>query len=408
MSRPIRAGYYLAGVSEGLTLGGTATYAARILENMLALADDVELHLLIAPGQRAYAEGLALRFPDRRLSWSVVRENRAAANLVRPLEAAAAMGGSKLARGGARLLNHLEWQTAGRRLDLIHCPIQSIRALAWRTPTLITMHDVQELRYPEFFSPFHRLYRAGVHWWAMELATRVVVSFEHVKADLVRYFRLPPEKIVVCPVPVSAAWLPPAPPAADVCARHGLAPGFLLYPAQTWPHKNHAGLLRALAHLRDTAGLTPTLVCTGKANEYFPGVEAEVQALGLGGQVRFLGVVEAADLAGLYRACRCVVVPTLYEAGSFPVLEALLLGAPVICARVTSLPATIGDPAFTFDPHDPAAIAEAVRLMLADEAHYRRNLANGAARRAALAETPRQSAEAFVALYRAVGGGGRQ
>jgi glycosyltransferase involved in cell wall biosynthesis len=397
--RQLHIGYYLAGVREGLTLGGTATYAARILENMLAHAPQARFHLLIAPEQRPYAAQVAARFPGSGLSWSVVRESRVAANLARPVEALAAMSRSRHALAGARTLNHLQWQTIGKRLDLIHCPLQTTRALAWRTPTLITMHDVQELRFPEFFSPFHRLYRAGVHWWAMELASRVVVSFAHVREDLLRYFRLPPAKVAVCPVPVNADWLPAAPPAADVCARHGIAPDFLLYPAQTWPHKNHLGLLRALAELRDTAGLRPTLVCTGKTNEYFPAIRAEVERLGLNEQVRFPGVVSAADLAGLYRACRCVVVPTLYEAGSFPVLEALLLGAPVICARTTSLPETMGDPRFTFDPHAPGAIAEAVRLMLTDEQHYAANRANGEQRRIALAETPQRSAEAFLGVY---------
>ncbi|MEI7770625.1 MAG: glycosyltransferase family 1 protein [Chloroflexales bacterium] len=397
----LRVGYYLAAVPAGAS-GGVAPYAARIIENALGQPGEIAYHLFVGPSQAGYARELQARFPRRGLTWSVVRELPQLTRAARPLELASLAGAGRLLRAPLAALNHLEWQVARHRVDLIHSPVHVLGGIYWRTPTIITMHDVQELHFPEFFGPAERFTRAGLHWATLQAATRVVVSFEHIKADLVRYFRLPPAKVQVCPLPISAAWNPPAGPAADLRARHGLAPGFLLYPAQAWPHKNHIGLLRALAHLRDTTGLTPTLVCTGKPTEHLPAIEAELAALGLQGQVRWLGLVPAADLAGLYQACRCVVVPTLYEAGSFPVIEAILLGAAVICSRVTSLPETIGAPEFTFDPRDTPAIAQMIGQILTDDNFYRRNIESGARRRAAFAETPRQSAEAFEALYRAV------
>ncbi|NTV62221.1 MAG: glycosyltransferase family 4 protein [Oscillochloris sp.] len=396
----LRVGYYLAAVPQG-TAGGVGPYATRIIENLIEQPGAIAYHLLIASAQADYARQLQARFPQRDLTWSIIRPLRPLTRLLRPLELASVLGPGRAVRASLAALNSWEWQAARYHLDLIHCPSHVPGALYWRTPTIVTMHDVQELHFPEFFTPAERFARAGLHWAALEAAHRVVVSYAHIKADLVRYFRLPPAKIAVCPIPISESWLSPTADVAEVLAGYGLAPGFLFYPAQTWPHKNHLGLLRALAALR-ADGLAPTLICTGHQTEHMATIAAEVAVLGLQGQVRFLGLVPPADLVALYQSCRAVVVPTLYEAGSFPVIEAIMLGAAVICARVTSLPATIGAAEFTFDPADPLDIAARIRQTLSDEAFFQRNLANSRQRRAAFAETPRQSAAAFEALYRSL------
>lgn len=396
-----RVGYYLVGATGGAESGGIGPYAIRLIENMLGSACHTKYHLFIDSAQVSYAKYLQARFPRQNVTWSVVRQIEPLIKLHVPLNWLGVANKHRAVVALSMAVNHLEWQTRRRGVDLIHCPVQMMGLVNWCTPTIVTMHDVQEIHFPGFFTPYERMLRATQFWWSIERATAVVVSFDHVKEDLMRYFRLPSEKIHVCPLPVTADWIPAAIAAPDVLTRNRLAPGFLLYPAQTWPHKNHLGLLRALAHLRDTAGLTPTLVCTGKQNEYFPTIEAELTSLGLQGQVRFLGLVSSEDLVGLYKACRAVVVPTLYEAGSFPVIEAILLDAAVICARVTSLPETIGAAEFTFDPHDPQAMATVIRKILTDDMYYQRNLANATARRAAFGQSVQPSVEAFEALYEA-------
>ena len=70
----------------------------------------------------------------------------------------------------------------------------------------------------------------------------------------------------------------------------------------------------------------------------------------------------------LYASALFMIVPTLFEAVSFPVLEAFANGLPVACSNVTSLPEQVGDAALLFDPVDvgqivwaevtPAAVSE--------------------------------------------------
>jgi glycosyltransferase involved in cell wall biosynthesis len=142
---------------------------------------------------------------------------------------------------------------------------------------------------------------------------------------------------------------------------------FALYPAVSWPHKNHVRLLEALAHLRDRAGLRIPLVCTGsRYEEFWPHIERRTRDLGLGSQVKFLGFVPEEELRAIYRMALFLVQPSLFEASSLPMFEAWLEGVPVTCANVTALPEQAMDAALLFEPTQVSAIAEAMSKMACD------------------------------------------
>ena len=85
---------------------------------------------------------------------------------------------------------------------------------------------------------------------------------------------------------------------------------------------------------------------------------------------RTLGFVSDEDLMTLYRRARVVVAPSSYEGFGLPVLEAMRLGAPVVCARASSLPEAGGDAAAYVDPDDDDALAREIgRVMASDEVY---------------------------------------
>src|SRR6478672_2849973 len=135
------------------------------------------------------------------------------------------------------------------------------------------------------------------------------------REDLIRQYGLPPEKVaVVTWGSVISEY--PAPTEGDVerlRATHALPESFLIYPAQTWPHKNHARLLAALAMLRDRNEIVIPLVCPGRRNEYFPQVIDQVHALALEEQVWFPGFVSSVELRGLYGLARALIFPSKFE-----------------------------------------------------------------------------------------------
>jgi len=76
--------------------------------------------------------------------------------------------------------------------------------------------------------------------------------------------------------------------------------------------------------------------------------------------------VDDADKGALYAAARALVFPSLYEGFGFPVLEAMLCGAPVIASNTSSLPELVGEAGLLVDPLDVRAIAQAMQRITPD------------------------------------------
>ncbi|HEY8491160.1 MAG TPA: glycosyltransferase family 1 protein [Dehalococcoidia bacterium] len=285
--------------------------------------------------------------------------------------------------------------------DVVHFTHQG----GFRTavPSIYHPHDLQHVHLPQYFAPRVRRLREASYGALCRQARLVAVSTSWCREDVIRHFGLPAEKVQVVPLaPALDAY--PQPTEGDLAAareRFSLPDAFVLYPAQTWPHKNHLGLLEALALLR-RQGLAPPLVCTGHRNEFFPVIQRRARERGLSDQVRFLGYVDPLALQCLYRLARCVVIPTKFEADSAPLWEAFRLGVPAACSAVTSLPRQAGDAALLFDPDQPGEMAAALRRLWLDGG-LRRTLAERGRRRAAHL-TPDRSARTFRAHYRRLAG----
>lgn len=267
------------------------------------------------------------------------------------------------------------------KIDVIHTPIQQHVNFTLAVPMITTLHDLQPFYFPEFFSPKEIELRNINYRKSAEFSERVIVSYQHVKDDLIKFYDIPPEKIDICghgmagPVEVTTVQI------SAVRRKYDLPESYIFYSANTWRHKNHIGLLRGLKSLRERQGVKVPLVCTGfQYPDFFPQIEEEVRMLGLVDSVRFLGYLPEEEMPAILSGATLAVIPTLYEAGSYPLMEAMNYGIPAICSTATSLPDTIGDLRFVFDPNSPEDMAEKMAMMLTDERMREANVANSAAR----------------------------
>ena len=239
-----------------------------------------------------------------------------------------------------------------------------------RRPFIFEPHDIQQHHFPEFFPPDVLAWRRRTYGEGIRNAAFVVCGTWWTKQDIMRWYGAPASKVAVIPRSSTMARAEVTPQReAEVAAEAALPERFMLYPAMSFPHKNHLRLLEAMARLRDREGLKVQLVCTGRAYAPFhPQLQAAVTRLGLEGQVRFLGVVSDELLAVCYRRAAFIVFPSLLEGHPQALLEALWHRRPIVAARQSSIPETVGDAGLLFDALDVDDIARAVAQPWQDQA----------------------------------------
>jgi glycosyltransferase involved in cell wall biosynthesis len=324
-------------------------------------------------GQLRYVAFLPTIAPDAGggLPATVVPEYRARRGL---LGRAAAM--TLAAAAPRRILARL----ALERLDALHFPLSVMLPRVEAPPAAATVHDLQHELFPLFFPRAELAYRRAAYGWTIRRSRLLIAISEHARQTVLERYDLDPERVRTIHLGVDhGRFSPGAGPREPV----------LLYPANHWPHKNHARLFEAFALLRsERPELRLVLTGTGHDRRPLPdGVESR-------------GRVSDDELVRLYRSSACLVFPSLYEGFGLPPLEAMACGCPVAAAGTTSLPEVCGDAAEYFDPLSPAETAEAVlrALRRADELSRR-----GIER--ARAFSWEACARAHEAVYRELAGG---
>jgi glycosyltransferase involved in cell wall biosynthesis len=140
---------------------------------------------------------------------------------------------------------------------------------------------------------------------------------------------------------------------------------YLLYPAAFREYKNHSLLVDALAMLHASGATDWRVVFTG-ISECPPSLRQKIAQSSVTDAVHVLGRVPRSELAALYCNAFATVVPSLYEQGSFPLMEALHFGCPILISDIPSLReqfAMLGDSALFFDPRKPDRLIEALRML---------------------------------------------
>ena len=223
-------------------------------------------------------------------------------------------------------------------LDAIHYPF-TIAYPRTKLRAAVTVHDVlhrEPLRSPR------RLVRRLTYDRSSRRADAILVPSEFVRGRVHELLGIPEERIRVVHHGIDHDHFRPGEESRE---------GFLFYPAEPWPHKNHARLFQAFARLRAVRpGLE--LVVTGTGfRDVPPGV-------------RTVGRVGWDELPLLYRRAGALVFPSLYEGFGLPPLEAMASGCPVACSTAGSLPEVCEDAVVYFDPTSVDEMVAAVERAL--------------------------------------------
>jgi glycosyltransferase involved in cell wall biosynthesis len=264
-------------------------------------------------------------------------------------------------------------------VDLLLLLSPSLDGFSYRLPFIVPVFDLNHRLQPEFpevsaFGEFEK--REYYYVNTCRFATLVLVDSEIGKADVLRFYGdyINEDRIRILQYypPINRRPFPNAHDLARVRVKYKLPSRYFFYPAQFWPHKNHAQIIKAIKLVADQAGEAVSVVFCGSYWHYtmainFKELMETARKMGIADRVFYLGPVPDADMGALYALSAGLVMPTFFGPTNIPPLEAWHFGRPVITSDVPGMRAQIGDAGLLVDPRSPQALAEAMQRLWRDE-----------------------------------------
>ena len=296
------------------------------------------------------------------------------------------------------------WRSLWMAKDLTRDEIDLFHGLSNQLPkniqkfkgkTVVTIHDLIFLRYPELYKKADRMIDTRKFRHAAESADKVISVSEQTKADLVDFFDISPHKIEVVYQGCHAIFQQKVSVKAQesLQQKYQLPSDFLLSVGTIEARKNIGIVVQALQKHR----IDMPLVVVGQPTPYLEEVKALMDTTT---QVILLHQVPLADLPGLYQMAKVFVYPSLFEGFGIPIIEALFSDTPVITSEGSCFPESGGDAAHYIDPTNVDSVAEGIQQVLSDRSLQEDMIARGQSHRRQF--TDQEVAKNLMRVYQEV------
>lgn len=228
--------------------------------------------------------------------------------------------------------------------------------------TLVTIHDLIYLRYPEYFKKIDRAIYDRKFRYACQVATKIHAISEQTKYDLISYYNIPEERIEVIYQSINPLFFDEVDEANKKAIRqkYQLPERFLLTVGTVEPRKNLMGLLEGMLSSR----IDLPLVVVGKSTQYRKKVQQLIDKRPRELKVLFLSGINDAELHALYQSAEAMIYPSFFEGFGLPIVEAQASGCPVITSNISSMPEAGGNAAIYVDPQKPEEIGRVIETLL--------------------------------------------
>ena len=272
------------------------------------------------------------------------------------------------------------WRVWGMTRDLERDGVQLYHGLSNELPltihrakgvkTIVTIHDLIFLRYPQYYKPVSRWIYHYKFRRACRLADRIIAVSECTKRDIIHFFGTPEEKIEVVYQGCDEQFRQTATEAQKTAVRerYSLPERYILYVGSIEERKNLMLLAQALKEIDQKEFEDIEVIAVGRRTKYADKVESFVKSNGLSSRFRMLSGVPFPDLPALYQMATLFVYPSRFEGFGIPLLEALCSGTPAIGCTGSCLEEAGGPSSLYVDPDDPQALAQAIASVLSDNA----------------------------------------
>ncbi len=277
-----------------------------------------------------------------------------------------------------RLWTHLclSWEMAHHPPTALFVPAHVIPL--YHPSSAVTIHDLGYRYFPQTHPPLQRFYLELSTRWSAAVARVVFADSQATRADLIRFYQVRPEKIVVAYPGYDPPPIPTDP--EPILRRFGIQQPYVISVGTIHPRKNFSLILRILAR-RMAEGWEGQVVIVGKPGWSDPVFERLRRDPMWAGRLILTGYVDDESRGALLSRAEAFLFPSLYEGFGFPILEAQACGVPVLCTPNGSLREVAGEGALLLPPDDPNPWVEALDRLARDPGFRAALIARGHANR---------------------------
>jgi glycosyltransferase involved in cell wall biosynthesis len=222
-----------------------------------------------------------------------------------------------------------------------------------------TFHD---MNYTVYYDSYPKKLRKRAHKLirlqkkSVERADKIIAVSQNTKKDLVEFWGINPEKIVVIYHGIETK------KNLEIVPNRYLDDPYVLYVGERSLFKNFDRFIHAFAILH-SKHQELKLICTGR-----PMTHSEREMLKELGLFDIVISVPAQEstMVQLYRDAEMFVYPSYSEGFGMPILEAMANNCPVLVSNASCLPEVAGDAGLYFDPFDVSDIADKMGILYAN------------------------------------------
>ena len=271
---------------------------------------------------------------------------------------------------------------------------------------IISIYDLSFMRYPNYVTAVVRTYTQRVKQ-CLAWTDLVITISESSKRDIVELLGVPPEKVWVTPLASRYASDTQGGERVLKPLDLGDSPGdlfrnrpYILFVSTLEPRKNVVRLIQAFDLLKSEHRVDHQLLLVGQKGWQYESIFEAIAASPWQHHIRHLDYLSDAEVAYCYAQADVFAYPSLYEGFGLPVLEAMMLGCPVVTANTSSLPEVAGEAALMVDPTSVEALAEALWQVISDRGQRQAMITKGYQQAATFSWN--RTAKSTLAAYRSL------
>lgn len=219
---------------------------------------------------------------------------------------------------------------------------------------ITTIHDLQALHYPEYFSKGKVLWMKFSWWNAIRTSKRIVAISNFVKKDIIENFKVDSNKIEVIYNAISIN-KEEVQSQSYIENQYSVEPyGYYFTVSSLLPHKNIETLIKVFYEIKKSGiDLPCKLIVSGVGGKSRSTLERLIKEKSLSENIQLTGFIDDSERNALYKFCKAFLFPSVFEGFGMPPVEAMLFETPVITTRKTSIQeVTEGKANYVEDPYN--------------------------------------------------------